>query len=44
MEPLAIYGRSLLDENGNEIPFETTSLNPIEFFIPREIQTFEFLE
>ena len=46
MEPLAIYGRSLLDENGNEIPFETTSLNPIEFFIPRMIltnETFNFV-
>ena len=51
MEPLAVYGRSLietntnlsrslsisiLDEKGNEIPFETTSSNPIEFFIPRD--------
>ena len=51
MEPLAVYGRSLiesntnlsrslsisiLDENGNEIPFETTYSNPIEFFIPRD--------
>ena len=50
MEPLAVYGESLietntnlsrslsisiLNENGNEIPFETTS-NPIEFFIPRD--------
>jgi len=50
MEPLAVYGKSLiesntnlsrslsisiLNENGNEIPFETTS-NPIEFFIPRD--------
>ena len=50
MEPLAVYGRSLietntnlsrslsisiLDEKGNEIPFETNS-NPIEFFIPRD--------
>jgi len=26
---------SILDENGNEIPFETSS-NPIEFFIPRD--------
>jgi len=46
MEPLAIYGRSILDENGNEIPFETTSLNPIEFFIPRMIltnETFHFV-
>jgi len=52
MEPLAVYGRSLiesntnlsrslsisiLDESGNEIPFETTSSsNPTEFFIPRD--------
>jgi len=51
MEPLAVYGKSLietntnlsrslsisiLNENGNEIPFETTSSNPIEFFIPRD--------
>ena len=50
MEPLAVYGKSLietntnlsrslsisiLDEKGNEIPFETNS-NPIEFFIPRD--------
>ena len=50
MEPLAIYGRSLiesntnlsrslsisiLDESGNEIPFETNS-DSIEFFIPRD--------
>ena len=37
---------SILDENGNEIPFETTSLNPIEFFIPRMIltnETFNFV-
>jgi len=27
---------SILDEKGNEIPFETTSSNPIEFFIPRD--------
>ena len=28
---------SILDENGNEIPFEaTSSSNPIEFFIPRD--------
>ena len=50
MEPLAVYGRSLiesntnlsrslsisiLDEKGNEIPFETNS-DSIEFFIPRD--------
>ena len=50
MEPLAVYGRSLiesntnlsrslsisiLDEKGNEIPFEKNS-NSIEFFIPRD--------
>ena len=51
MEPLAVYGKSLiesntnlsrslsisiLDENRNEIPFETSSSNPIEIFIPRD--------
>ena len=50
MEPLAVYGRSLietntnlsrslsisiLDEKGNEIPFETNS-DSIEFLIPRD--------
>ena len=50
MEPLAVYGKSLiesntnlsrslsisiLDEKGNEIPFETNS-DSIEFFIPRD--------
>jgi len=50
MEPLAVYGRSLietntnlsrslsisiLDDSGNEIPFETNS-DSIEFFIPRD--------
>ena len=37
---------SILGQNGNEIPFETTSLNPIEFFIPRMIltnETFNFV-